>query len=68
MIVEIPQAGSHLCDLRLWRDADGTIRLNVTNMNPRLIETTGEEVSDRLKIIADWVVEGAVNMAEQFDA
>lgn len=60
--------GSHLADLTLWREADGTIRLNVTRMDPLLIETTGEEVPDRLKIIADWVVEGAVNMSEMFDA
>ncbi len=64
----IAQKGSHLADLRLFRDADGTIRLCVIDMDPRLIETTGEEVPDRLKIIADWVVEGAVNMSEMFDA
>lgn len=63
----LPQKGSHLADLRLVREADGTIRLFVTEMNPRLIETTGEEVADRLKIIADWVVDGAVNMSEMFD-
>lgn len=64
----IAPKGSWLCELQLWREVDGTIRMAVTDMDPRLIETTGEEVPDRLKIIADWAVEGAANMAEVFDA
>jgi hypothetical protein len=67
MIPSIPSRGSHLADLTLWRDADGKIIMSVTNMRPELIETTGEEVGDRLKIIADWAVEGAIAMSETFD-
>jgi len=67
VIAELPAKGSHLADLALYRQADGSIHLFVTHMDPRLIETTGEGVPDRLKIIADWVVEGAITMSEMFD-
>jgi hypothetical protein len=68
MIHEIPPKGSRLATLELHRHADGSIHMSVIDMDPRLIETTGEEVPERLKIIADWAVEGAVNMSEMFDA
>jgi hypothetical protein len=39
MIAELPAKGSHLADLTLWRNANGSIMLSVTHMEPRLIET-----------------------------
>lgn len=64
ILAPIRQAGSYLCTLRLVRHANGEIHMNVEDMPPALIETTGEEVPDRVEIIADWAVEGAARMVE----
>jgi hypothetical protein len=61
-VESLPEVGSYLCTLTLHRRANGEIHMNVTDMPPRLIETTGEEVPDRMEIIADWAVEGAARM------
>lgn len=63
----LPQSeGSYLCTLRLIRKANGEVHMNVEDMPPRLIETTGDEVADRVEKIADWAVEGAARMVEQW--
>jgi hypothetical protein len=63
-IASIPAAYSHLCSIELYREADGRIRAEVSFMPPRLIETTGEEVPDRMQIIAGWLEQGAQHMRE----
>lgn len=57
--------GSLLCTISLSRRADGTIEARLEEMAPRLIETTGEEVADRVAIIARWLREGAEDMRRQ---
>ena len=66
--MKLKPCGSHLADLRLTRLVDGTFELSVIEMHPRLIETTGAEVPDRLRIIAGWVMDAAPRMAEAFNA
>jgi hypothetical protein len=65
-LVRLPEKGSHLADLTLTRDTDGTPRLTITHMHPRLIETTGKEVPDRIQIICGWVEEGAKRLREEW--
>jgi hypothetical protein len=61
-VVLPPQPGSRLCDIRIFRWPDGSIRAELLDMDPRLIETTGVEVVDRLRQIAAWVADAAQSL------
>jgi hypothetical protein len=63
-IREIQQAGSQLCIVDLCREADGSISAEIIHMPPRLIETTGIEVADRMQIVAGWLDAGARNIRQ----
>lgn len=62
VVRQIPEVGSHLCDIRLRRMADGAIVADVIRMAPALIETTGNETPERLRIIAGWMTAGLVHI------
>lgn len=53
------QEGSFLLSVDFYRFPSGQIRAVPTFMPPDLIETTGHEVPDRMRIVAGWVEEGA---------
>lgn len=65
-VVAIRPIGSHLCTIRLHRHADGTIGCVLQgDMDPRLIETTGDDVVDRMEIMARWIDAAAADFRAQ---
>ena len=61
----IDGGASHLVDIQLWRLADGTIAATIGAMAAQLIETTGADVPERVRIIANWTSRGAVDLLRQ---
>ncbi len=68
-IARIADRTSHLCSISIYRRADGTIGCALLpDMHPRLIETTGKEVVDRMLIMAGWIDAAAADFRKQADA
>lgn len=65
-VAQIPERTSHLCTISIYRRADGTIGCTLLgDMSPRLIETTGDQVSDRMEIMAGWIDAAADDFRQQ---
>lgn len=65
-VTKIPEFTSHLCSISIYRRADGSVGCTLLgDMNPRLIETTGVEVSDRMDIMAGWIDAAAADFRMQ---
>lgn len=61
----IEARGSRLATIDLWRMPDGRVEGRLLHMDPRLIETTGEDVPDRLRAVADWTLSAAGHFEEE---
>lgn len=65
-IAKIPDRGSHLCTVSVYRRADGSIGADLVEMNPRLIETMpGDGPDGRHLVIAQWVEQAALDLLAQ---
>lgn len=63
---ELPEPeGSLLCTVQLWRRPGGKVVSRLVTMEAGLIETTGDNVAERVMIVADWMHEGAQDMHAQ---
>jgi len=56
---------SFLCNFSLYRRLDGAIAARLIEMDGGLIETTGHDIASRMKIIAEWVKQGAADIQSQ---
>ena len=66
---KLPERTSHLCTIGIYRKANGSIGCTLCgDMSPRLIETTGNEVVDRMEIMAEWIDAAAADFRMQAQA
>lgn len=61
----IQPVGSRLATIELWRMPDGAVHGRIRHMEPRLIDTTGQDVPDRLRIVAGWTMEAAAHLEDE---
>lgn len=62
-VLSFPDQGpEYLGSVALYRDRNGRVSGVLTDMPAPVIERTGNEVPDRMRIIAGWVGEAASSM------
>jgi hypothetical protein len=68
-IIPFPKPlGIFAASLDLFLEPDGTVLARLNDMDPKLIETMGGEVSDKLLKLAEWAMQASESLAEQADA
>lgn len=65
-IIQFPPAGPRLlCTIAITKFPDGTIRAGFEHMPVQVIEDTGIDVADRVRIAAGWILDAAADMERQ---
>lgn len=62
-IEQLPDVGSHLCDIRLRRMADGEIVVEEIAFDPRRPEGDLPQGAEQLRIISGWMTQGVASLS-----
>ena len=58
-VVAFPSFDQLLCVIAVYRQPDGAIRAQISDMPVKVIEATGHDVPSRMREVADWIAAGA---------